>query len=93
MRLPLKIVPDTNVLLRSISHKSAYAIILEVDVYYHLNLISSDADDNKFSDCTFAGNVRFLVTNDKHFNVLRSVSFPSINIIGIDEFKELPESI
>lgn len=133
---PLKIVLDTNVLLRSISRRSSYAIILDklyknayelyitndilleyeekvsdifsketaeliigafallpnvikVDVHFHLNLITTDIDDNKFSDCAFAGNVHFLVTDDKHFNVLKSIPFPAINIISIEEFKKL----
>jgi uncharacterized protein len=132
----LKIVLDTNVLLRSISRRSVYAIIMDklyenafelyitndilleyeekisdifsketaeliigafsilpnvrkIDIYFHLNLITADADDNKFSDCAFAGNVHFLITDDKHFNVLKSISFPAINVISPDEFKKL----
>jgi predicted nucleic acid-binding protein len=54
-----------------------------------MNLITADADDNKFSDCAFAGNVHFLVTDDKHFNQLRSIPFPAINVISLEEFKKL----
>lgn len=133
---PLKIVLDTNVLLRSISRRSAYAIVLDklyenafevyitndilmeyqekisdifssetadliigafsllpnvrkIDIHFRLNLIAADPDDNKFSDCAFAGNVHFLVTDDKHFTILKSTSFPSINVITLDQFKEL----
>lgn len=132
----LKIVLDTNVLLRSISRRSVYAIIMDklyenafelyitndilleyeekisdifsketaeliigafsilpnvrkIDTYFRLNLITADADDNKFSDCAFAGNVHFLITDDKHFNVLKSISFPAINVISPEEFNEL----
>ena len=127
---------DTNVLLRSISRRSAYAIVLDklyenafevyitndilmeyqekisdiflsetadliigafsllpnvrkIDIHFRLNLIAADPDDNKFSDCAFAGNVHFLVTDDKHFTILKSTSFPSINVITLDQFKEL----
>lgn len=38
---------------------------------------------------SFAANVHFLVTDDKHFNVLKSIPFPAINIISLDTFKEL----
>ena len=114
----LKIVLDTNALLRSISRRSAYAVILDklyenayelyisndilleyeekitdifsketaelitgalsllnnvkkIDVHFHLNLITTDPDDNKFSDCAFSGNVHFLVTDDcSRYNIL-----------------------
>lgn len=46
-------------------------------------------DDNKFSDCAFAGNVHYLVTNDKHFNVLSSIPFPKINVISLEVFKNV----
>lgn len=58
-------------------------------VYYNLNLISTDVDDNKFVDCAFAANADFIVTNDSHFNVLKNINFPSIPCLTIDEFKEL----
>lgn len=125
---PLKIVLDTNALLRSISRRSSFSIVLDklyngdyelwlsndilleyeekisdifsketaelilgalallpnvrkADIHYQLQLISADEDDNKFSDCAFAGNVHYLVTNDKHFNALSRVPFPAINTI------------
>ncbi len=132
----LKVVLDTNAILRSISRRSAFSVILDklyeeeyelwvtndilleyeekitdifsketaeliigtlsllpnvkkAEVHYHLFLIAVDKDDNKFSDCAFAGNVHYLVTNDKHFNVLSSIPFPSINIITLEKFISL----
>jgi predicted nucleic acid-binding protein len=63
--------------------------VKKIDIYFQLNLITADQDDNKFVDCAFAGNVHFLVTNDKHYNILKSVTFPLINVITLDEFKKL----
>jgi putative PIN family toxin of toxin-antitoxin system len=63
--------------------------IKKIDIHYHLNLITADPDDNKFSDCAFAGNVHFLVTDDKHFNVLKSTRFPVITVISLEEFSKL----
>jgi predicted nucleic acid-binding protein len=57
--------------------------------YYKWQLIDADADDNKYSDCAIAGAASFLVTEDKHFSFLKSISFPMISIISIDEFAEL----
>jgi putative PIN family toxin of toxin-antitoxin system len=132
----LKIVLDTNALLRSVSRRSSFAIVLDklyenayelyitndiqleyeekisdifsketaeliigalsllpnvkkVDIHFHLDLIAADTDDNKFSDCAFAGNVHFLVTDDKHFNALKSIAFPVINVISLEAFKKL----
>ena len=59
------------------------------DVFYKWQLIEFDKDDNKFVDCAIAGNVDCIVTNDKHFDVLKSIKFPPITIIDIDEFIEL----
>ena len=62
-----------------------------IDRYYRWRLIKADPDDDKFVDCAVAGRVDFLVTEDKHFNVLREVSFPKINIIGVEEFRKYLE--
>lgn len=59
-----------------------------INRYYRWNLIEVDPDDNKFVDCAVAGRADFLVTEDKHFNVLKKVFFPKINIIGVDEFQK-----
>lgn len=57
-----------------------------VQVYYHLRLISTDPDDDKFVDCAFKTNARFIVTQDHHYDVLRQVKYPKINVIDIDYF-------
>ena len=33
-----------------------------------------DPDDNKYCDCAIAGNAKYLVTEDKHFQILKSIS-------------------
>ena len=75
-----------------ISFLSVLENVKKIDIHYHLNLITSDPDDNKFVDCAFASNVHYLVTNDKHYNKLKSVTFPIINIISLVEFKNLLDS-
>ena len=57
-----------------------------VDVYYQWNLIEVDRDDNKFVDCAIAGNAKYIVTNDKHFNVLADIPFPKVDIISSEDF-------
>lgn len=59
-----------------------------INIHYKWNLIEADKDDNKFSDCYLAANADYLVTNDKHFDVLKNKSFPLINILNAEEFKK-----
>ncbi len=63
--------------------------VKKIEPYFQLQLIKADEDDNKFVDCAFAGNAHFLVSNDKHFHVLKNISFPAIRLINIDEFAEI----
>ncbi len=61
--------------------------VILVTPYFKWNLIKSDKDDNKFVDCYVASNSNYLVSHDKHFNCLKELNFPKINLINIDEFK------
>ena len=62
---------------------------LHVEVYYHFGLITSDPDDNKFVDCAIKAQAKCIVTEDKHFNELKSISFPKVDIIGIMDFLKM----
>jgi len=62
---------------------------LQVTPYFQWNLISVDLDDNKFVDCALNSGADFIVTNDKHFNVLKNIAFPKVNVIDIDTFKNI----
>ena len=57
-----------------------------VQVYYHLLLITADPDDDKFVDCAFKANAKYIVTQDHHYDVLRNTPFPKIEVVDIDEF-------
>ena len=59
---------------------------LLVEPYFQWNLITADPDDNKFVDCAISANANFIVTNDKHFNILKMIDFPKVNVINIDQF-------
>jgi len=63
--------------------------VIKSDVYYNWLLITGDADDNKFADCAIAANADYIVTNDRHFNVLKEVEFPSVSVINIEQFRVL----
>lgn len=61
----------------------------KTEVYFRWNLIKVDKDDNKFVDCAIAGNAKFIVTNDKHFNILKDIEFPKIEIISSKDFLKM----
>ena len=60
-----------------------------VQVYYRWQLLK-DADDNKFIDCYVAANAGYLLTHDAGFKTLKTIPFPVIRVITLDEFKALP---
>jgi len=135
----MKIVLDTNCLLRSVAPKSEHHIVLtsllqgrytlcysndilmeyeellvrfyskslayntlnfiihspnaqRISPYYKWNLIADDPDDNKFVDCALNAGADFIVSNDKHFNVLQHIDFPSVKVIDIATFKNMLSS-
>ena len=60
-----------------------------VQVYFHLRLITADPDDDKFVDCAFKANAKYIVTQDHHYDILKQTPFPRIEVIDIDEFLSL----
>ena len=63
--------------------------VYKIIPYFHWNLINVNKSDNKFVDCAVASNADYILTNDKHFKILKSIKFPRINVINIDEFKKM----
>jgi predicted nucleic acid-binding protein len=57
--------------------------------FFKWNLIFTDPDDNKFVDCALNAGADCIVTNDKHFNILKGIGFPKMNIIDIETFKKI----
>ncbi len=73
-------------LLAFLNHASN---VSQIEKYYYWNLITADPDDDKFVDAAVAGNVDYIVTDDKHFRVLRNIAFPKVNTITADKFLEM----
>ena len=44
------------------------------------NLIQSDSDDYKFVDCCITANAQYIVSNDRHFDILKHIEFPHVNV-------------
>lgn len=68
-----------NLLLTSIN-------TIKVDIYFKWSIIEKDADDNKFVDCGLNGGADYLVTDDKHFKILKSIPFPLLKIFRTEDF-------
>ena len=62
---------------------------IEVTIFYEWNAIIGDPDDNKYFDTAVSGDADYLVTNDKHFNIVKRLEFPSIQIITGAEFLKI----
>jgi uncharacterized protein len=62
--------------------------IIKKEHSYRFLLIEADADDDKFSDIAIASNADLLVTDDKHFNILKKIGFPKVPTIKAKEFVE-----
>ena len=59
-----------------------------INRYFHWNLITADPDDNKFVDCAIAADAQFLVSDDRHFQILKTVEFPKVEVIDKLQFRE-----
>jgi len=63
--------------------------LLLVTPYFQWDLITVDPDDNKFVNCALNTGADYIVTNDRHFNVLKSLGFPPIKVVNIETFKNM----
>lgn len=61
---------------------------IKTEIYYDFSLIPEDEDDNKFVNCAIAANAQYIVSNDGHFRGLKTVEFPKVNVLTVDEFEQ-----
>ena len=59
---------------------------LKFDPHFQFQLITQDVDDNKFVDCAIVANAQYIVTEDRHYNVLETIDFPKVDVIDLDTF-------
>lgn len=64
------------------------ANVENTEIYFHWNLIEKDPDDNKFVDCAISASVKYVVTNDNHFKILKTIEFPPVEVVNADQFLE-----
>lgn len=73
----LTVVLDINCLLQIIPKRSPN----------RWRLITEDADDDKYADCAVAANADYLISDDRHFNVLETYDFPQIIRLRLQQAK------
>lgn len=57
-----------------------------------LEAMSNEHDciwDNKFVDCAITAGATYIVSNDKHFDILKQIPFPKVDVKTLREFKEI----
>lgn len=59
-----------------------------VTPFYNFYIINTDPDDNKFVDCAVASGAKCIVTNDHHFDVVRTSIYPKVSVVSLQEFYE-----
>jgi putative PIN family toxin of toxin-antitoxin system len=62
--------------------------VLRVDAHFRFHLITADEDDNKFVDCAIVANAEYIVSDDRHFDVLSTVPFPRVEVKKLVEFQK-----
>ena len=87
-----------EIITRHMGHNTALNIlqvidnapnVLNITRYYAWHLIENDPDDNKFVDCAIAANAQYIVTGDRHFNVLKTLDFLNLSVITAYEFQKI----
>ena len=63
--------------------------VIRVGTPFTCGVIEVDPDNNKFVDAGFIGGADYIVTYDKHFDIVSKRLFPHIDIINPDDFLTL----
>ena len=78
----------------AIAHNVVEAIahhpqIVYRESFFRFHLLSDiDKDDDKFVDCAITAGADYIVTEDSHFDHLKKIPFPQLNVLTLDEFNE-----
>ena len=58
-------------------------------IFFEWGFMHNDEDDNKYVDCALVSNADHLVSEDRHFNILKDIKFPRLSVINSDDFLKL----
>lgn len=60
--------------------------VIFIDPQKRYHLISADPDDNKFVDCAITAKAKYIVTQDRHYDVVRFNPKYDFSAVDIDYF-------
>ena len=60
--------------------------LIRITPTWRFRLIEADPDDNKFVDCAICGQSERIISNDKHFDILKSIDFPYVKVMRLQEY-------
>lgn len=60
--------------------------LVRVTPTWRFGFIDAAPDDNKFVDCDICGHAELIVSNDKHFDVLKDIDFPYVRVLKLQEY-------
>ena len=75
-----KIVLDTNCLISSLSRRGQYYPVWK------------GLQTGKYVLCVSASNATYIVSDDKHYDVLKDIEFPNLLVLKLKEFLGLLQS-
>lgn len=100
-----ELVVSTDILLEyheKLTEKASFEVadnvlkfILSLDncilqsTFFEWGLMHNDEDDNKYVDCAIVANADHLVSEDRHFKILKHIEFPRLSVIKVDEFLQM----
>lgn len=61
--------------------------VILITRYYRWNFIAADPDDDKFVDCAIAAQAKYIVSEDKHLQILNREPLFFLKTLKIEEFK------
>lgn len=56
--------------------------------FIYWRLISTDMEKNKFVNCAISAGAECIISHDKHFGVLKEITFPSVKVFTPEEFED-----
>jgi putative PIN family toxin of toxin-antitoxin system len=89
-----KLEEKTNpIIAQNIAHLLLRSPDVEkIEIYFKWAIIYQDGDDNKFVDCALNGDADYIVTDDKHFEMLQHIGFPMVKVLKTAAFLELTKT-
>jgi uncharacterized protein len=66
---------------------AAFPFVEKTEIFFNWTLVEKDPDDNKFIDCAVAAGAFCIVSNDRHLQPFKTLEFPPLRVLTLDEFE------